>query len=221
MTMAVFPALTLFASPAQAATQRFAANSGVSTGGGYYWYHQGPDQADDSTNFGASMKWKLQYSDAGIYNAESYVSGAVAAVNAQSPGIPQVWGGNTTNTAVPTCYQCTSYEDAWLIRMVPTAGFQTKCGTGANTLGCAVPVLWNVGGVTNAQGCIIWINSDKYKAGGSYWAGVFRHEMGHCLGLAHNDLTYLGVKQLMNSVITQNNFQQGDGNGIRAVTRRV
>lgn len=217
----LLPVVIAFTSPAQAATSRFATNSGVSSGGGYYWIHQGPDQGDDSTSFGASMKWKLQYSDAGIFNAESYMSGAVAAINAQSPGIPQVWGGTTTNTAVPTCFGCTTAEDAWLVRMVPTAGFQTKCGTDPNLVGCADSKVYQVGGVNNAQGCIVWINADKYKAGGPYWAGIFRHELAHCLGLGHNSLTYLGVTQLMHPTITQNNFQQGDGNGIRAVTRHI
>lgn len=221
MVLAVLPALIAFATPAEAVSQRFSTNTGVSSGGGYYWSHQGPDQYDDSTNYGGGVKWKLQYSDAGIYNAESYMSGAVSAINAQTPGITQVWGGKTTNTAVPTCYQCTTYEDAWLVRMVPTAGFQTKCGTDPNVVGCADSKVWDVGGVWNAQGCIVWINSDKYKAGGSYWAGIFRHELAHCLGLGHNSSAYLGVTQLMHPTISQNNFQQGDGNGIRAVTRRV
>jgi hypothetical protein len=211
------------ASPASATSRRFSTNTGTSTAG-YKWQNQGPDAGRAATNFGAGMKWKLNVGTTGVVNAESYVSGALSSVNAAGSGISQVWGGTTATTSVPTCGGCGTYENAWLVRMLPTTSFNSVCASTA--MGCAKSyTVSSDGGLTfNVTSCIVYVNSDKYKSGswsGAVWGGVFRHEIAHCLGLEHYEATYGGVYQLMRSVAGGSGYQAGDINGIRAVTRRV
>lgn len=219
-----FVALTAFAAPADATARRFSSNTG--TGSGFKWTNHGPDNRDDSTGYGTGLKWKLNIAAPSVYNSDSYTKNAINAINYQSPGMPMQWGGITSATSVPTCAGCSNYENAWLIRMVPYSSFKYVCGTSTSTLGCARSYTssWDGGKTFNVTSCIVYIDADKYKSGkwsSTVWHGAFRHEMGHCLGMAHYDSTYEGYYQIMKSVVTSATIRSGDRNGIRALTRKV